>query len=85
MHNAVNPIASEDRDSRQVWVRMAEAAIEAARLEYLMSVDEVVVALRDADLIDRRLGDRFLREVAQHQPRLPLTATGGPGVPVRPF
>lgn len=53
MHNAVNPIASEDRDSRQVWVRMAEAAIEAARLEYLMSVDEVVVALQDADLIDR--------------------------------
>lgn len=85
MHNAVNPIASEDRDSRQVWVRMAEAAIEAARLEYLMSVDEVVVALQDADLIDRPLGDRFLREVAQHHQRQPLTATGGPGVPVRPF
>lgn len=53
----------------RVWVRMGQAVIEAARLGMDFAPDttpdELVTALRDADLIGRRTGEKFLAEVAR--------------------
>ena len=55
----------------RVWVRMGQAVIEAARLGMDFAPDttpdELVTALRDAGLIGRRTGEKFLAEVARRQ------------------